>query len=147
MADFSKILSKPVSEAERPKPHPVGTWVWVITQFAYGDDNKNKTPYVRFMLRSSQPDEDVDQAQIAEAGGLQKLNSREIRRDFFLTEDSIYRLREFCENALGIDTSGRAWDAVIPECRGKQFKGHITHRFSQDGKDAYVQFDGDSPLD
>jgi hypothetical protein len=113
--DFKSLLSTPVESAERPKPRPAGTYTGVIEKFQF-DKSKNKlTPFVRFSVAAVSPGDGIDQQALQEAGPLDKWKPH---RDYYLTNDALYRLRELIESC-GIPTKGRSFNATIPELKGK----------------------------
>jgi hypothetical protein len=111
MPDFSQLLRKPAGEAKKPEALPVATYPGVIKSYELGDNNKNKTPYVRFAVgltgwsETEEPVEGVD------------ITKRSMRKDYFLTDDSLWRLDEFLRS-IGLEGKGRGYDEVIPEAIG-----------------------------
>lgn len=123
MPDFSKYLKRPAGKAVRPSPLPVETYPGIIKSYEYGDQNKNKTPYVRFHLSLTGWPESVSEndRQQANADGVLEpidLSKRRLRRDFFLTDEAYVRLDEFLRSC-GIDLSdGPDYEVVIPQVVG-----------------------------
>lgn len=112
MPDFSKLLRKPAGEAKKPEALPVGDYPGVIKSHEYGDNNKNKTPYVRlFVAFTGWPDgaEEIPEVD---------LSKRQMRRDYYLTEDALWRLDDLIRSC-GIDAVGRSYEEVIPELLGQ----------------------------
>lgn len=112
--NFSSLLEKPVTSAERPKPKPPGTYTGTTKAFVFGESQKKKTPYVRFTVANVQPGPDVDASALEEVGDLNKWSPSE---DFYLTDDSLYRLREFLESC-DVKVEGRSFKETIPEAVG-----------------------------
>lgn len=129
MPDFSALLRKPAGEAKRPKALPIGDYQGVVKSHEVGDNNKNHTPYVRFgIVLTGWPDE-FTQADIPEDTDLSK---RQLRKDFFLTDDSLWRLDEFIRSC-GVEPAGRVYEEVVPELVGQPIKVEIKHyRNAQD---------------
>jgi hypothetical protein len=135
MVDFSKLLSKSADEISKPKPLPVGTYSGVVQKYEYLEaKNENKTPYVRLTLGVTSPSDDVDQDDLAHAGDISK---KTLRKDYYLTEDSQYRIKELAEGC-GIPTSGRSLGEFIPDLKNAQVLISVTHRSSQDGTEIYA---------
>lgn len=136
MPDFSKLLQKPVESAERPKPKASGTYLGVVSKFEFGESREKKTPYVRFHVNNVAPGPEVDMEENAKNGV--DLNKWAPWRDFYLTEDSLYRLREFIESCK-INTAGRSFNETIPEVVGKpvQFEA-VNTASNKPGKEADV---------
>ena len=74
MANFTDILNKPAETVEKPKPRPVGTYLCIVDGPHKQRDVKGKDgteyPVVGFTFKTMQAQEDVDQAALAEAGGV-----------------------------------------------------------------------------
>jgi hypothetical protein len=122
MVDFSSLLKKPAGLAVKPAALVAGDYPVKIKSFEVGDQNKNKTPYVRYFLAiTGWPDS------VAEDDRVQKnpdgstasidLSKRQPRRDFFLTDDAMWRLDEFLRSC-GVEPKGRSYEEVIPEVVG-----------------------------
>jgi hypothetical protein len=120
MPDFSQLLRKPAGEAKRPKALPIGDYMGVIRSHEVGDQNRNHTPYVRFGVvltewpEGAGPEEGVD------------LNKRQLRKDFYLTEESLWRLDEFIRSC-GIEPNGRVYEEVLPELIGQPVTVEVQH--------------------
>lgn len=123
--DFTSLLNAPVDSAERPKPLPTGTYTFVIKGHGFDKSKNKQTPFVRFMCSPVAPGEDVDTAALPD-----NWQTKEMRLDFYLTQDAMFRLREFLEN-LGMNTSGRPFSQVIPETTNATFLGTVVHKFNQ----------------
>lgn len=141
MADFRSILNTRVNTVEKPKPLPAGTYLCVVTGHQIGESGgANKTPRCRFDLKPLAPQADVDEALFAEAGGMEALTKRKLRGDFWLTEDSLYRLIEFMSDVCGIDCSeDRSLAQALPETTNIQVLAHVIQKPSADGKEIYVE--------
>ena len=129
--NWDEILSKKTDEISRPETVPVGTYIGVITEFKL-DTSKNKgTPYCRYSIRPISPQGDVDQDALTKFGGIEKLASKLLNLDYYLTPDAQYRLKEFLER-LGVGISGRSLQAVIPDAVNKQVRIHVTHALNRE---------------
>lgn len=131
-ADFRTLLSKSTDTIERPKPLPQGTYYGTISRHEFGESSNKRTPYVRFHLQLTGPSDDIDPDMMEGIDCTKKT----LRRDFYLTEDALYRLKDFMES-LGIETAGRSLGEVIPETTGMPVMISVTQRNSQDGKEVY----------
>jgi hypothetical protein len=135
--NFSSILDESPTEVERPKPLPVGTYLCIVAgQPVYDKSTKKGTPYVEFTLRPLAAESDVDEDELAEAGGL---DNKSLRATFYLTEDAVYRLDEFHQHC-GIDLEDEASrrqrnDEVV----NAQVRVVVNHGTSQDGTRIYAQ--------
>mgnify|MGYP000110663499 CR=1 FL=1 len=111
MVDFSALLSKPADEIKRPPALPAGTYKGIIKTHKFDESSEKKTPYVRFDVKfTGEFLEDVD-ANDVEGIDIAK---RTLSKDYYLTEDAIYRLKEMLES-LGIPSAGRSIGEMIPE--------------------------------
>lgn len=141
MVDFNKLLSVKVDDVEKPQPIAVGTYVFNITTHQFGEaKNEKKTPYVRYGAVPMAPMEDVDQAELAAAGGMEKFTKRPMSHDFWLTDDSLHRLQAFLRDVCGINCSGRTFNETIPEAVNHQVLGTVKHRIAQNG-DVFAYID------
>jgi hypothetical protein len=130
--DFEKILSKPMSEVERPKPVPVGTYlVGVIGLPEYGESERKKTPRARYTLEILEPQQDVDPVAVEERGGVV---GSTIRHDVWLTDNNMWRAREFVENC-GISIGQMGIGEALESVNGAQLLVLIRHEPAQDGSD------------
>lgn len=148
MTNFTDILNKPSSSIEPPKPIPPGTYLGLIDgQPEFAKIGKNQTDCVNFKVKLAQAQEDVDQVALAEAltraDGVSK-NLSDIRLNIrqFLTEDSVWRLKQFLTDHLGIDDTGKTLGQTIPEAMGKQVLLTVRHRASEDGTQVFTEVSG-----
>lgn len=140
MVNFSNILSKHAGEAKKPQALPIGDYPGIIKSYELGDNNKNKTPYVRFLLGlMGWPDgiDESDTMQEVAEGKFEKidLSKRQFRRDFYLTEDALWRLDEFIASC-GPQFSGLQYDVIFPQLVGQQVLVEVQQyipRNSEDG--------------
>jgi hypothetical protein len=130
MPDFSNMLRKPAGEAKRPKALPVGDYKGVVKSYELGDNNKNKTPYVRLGLVLTDWPETFTSADIPEDVELSK---RQLRKDLFTTEDSLWRLDEFIKSC-GIVPDGRVYEEVLPELIGQPIVIDVRTYINQAGE-------------
>lgn len=147
MADnnFASILSRPVTDFERPKPLPQGTYVMVTNGIPRQDkSNKKQTPFVEFTCNVLQAGEDVDPTELATMGGI---NGKQMKVTFYLTEEATYRLREFLTH-LGLDEAEYATLAeMVEDAPGKQFLATVIHEASVDGKSIFARIGGTAPVE
>jgi hypothetical protein len=108
--DFRQLLNRPTDDIKRPKPLPAGTYHGLVKSYEFGESAQKKTPYVRFALTLNSAGDDVDQEELAEI----ELSSKQLSTDFYLTDNSLYRLKEFLES-VGVATEGRSLGECIPD--------------------------------
>lgn len=137
MSNFANLLSKPASDIERPKPLPVGTYLGLVAGAPeFKDIGKNKTPAAEFKIKVLAAQQDVDLEALTAAGGL---DNKIMTARFFLTDDSMYRLKEFLTNALGIEEGRRTIGELLSEAPNKQVYITVSHRPSEDGQQIYAE--------
>ena len=131
---FSSVLDTPVGDIERPKPAPVGSYVCVVQgQPKIDKSAKKRTEYVEYALKPLEALDDVDEDALADWG----IKDKTFRITFYITEKSIYRLKEFLEHC-GVDMNGEgSMRQYIAEAAGKQVVAHIVHEASKDGSAVY----------
>lgn len=134
MADFSTLLSKPAGQAKRPPALDVGDYPGVIKGYEMGDQNRNKTPYVRFNLGLvGWPDGATPQTK--EDGAEIDLSAKSLRRDFYLSDDAIWRLDEMLRN-LGITMTGtETYLDVLPQTVGASVLVEVRQYMNQQTND------------
>lgn len=136
-ANFQHLLSTPVDSVEKPKPLPTGTYQGLIKSFEFLEaKNDKKTPYVRFMLAFHTPGADIDTDELGKALGEKKLGDITKSKDFYLTPDAMWRLKDLIV-ALGIDTAGRGFDSTIPECVNQPVLIEVGQRNSPNGEEIF----------
>jgi len=126
--DFSKLLSKNMDEAERPKPLPPGTYHGRVTKHSLDASKEKKTPYVRFELQVVSAGDGIDPDAL---DGID-LSKKSLRKDFYLTPDADYRLKEFLKSC-GIQTAGRSFAEALPEAINAPVLIDVTQRAATDG--------------
>lgn len=133
--DFAKILGKQTSAIEKPKPLPLGHYIFnnpALPKFI--DIGKNATPCAEFGLIVLAPGDDVDAEQLAAYG---EWKGKSVRFRMFLTEASEYRTKEELSDVFGIDQEGKTLGQMFNETVNKQVVGEIGHRPSEDGTEMF----------
>lgn len=137
-ASFSSILDTPATDAVRPPAMPVGHYLAQIKGFpTKGTSPKKGTPYIEYTVEFLQPFEDADgnidiDAEQLEAFG--DVRGKTMRYTFYVTEGSAYRHREFLENTLGIDLSGKSHWEGAQEAMSQQLVVQVKQTPTNDGK-------------
>lgn len=141
MANFSSILDRKAHEIEEPKAFPVGTYLVLLQgQYQTGESSVKKTPFVFFPAKVLMAQEDVSQSEVEAFGGVQgkELKGRQ-GLQFYLTDESAYRLKEFLVDHLGIEPGDKSLKEMMTEAPGKQVLVTISHQPSDDGKRIFGQ--------
>ncbi len=158
---FKSILDRPMTAVERPKPLPVGTYLCTVKGEPKFDKSSRKgTDFVEFQLVPQSPatDEsgdnlDVDADDLKEAltkkdGTKVPLNSKAIRATYYLTEEALYRLKDFLTH-LGFDPDDEDADMsrLCHEAAGCQVLASLKHRTSEDGKSTFAELAGTAKVE
>lgn len=133
--DLSHLLRKPAGQATKPQALPMGDYSGIIKSFEYGDNNQNKTPYVRFQLGLLDWPEAVPQDERGQNGPDGEfhptdLSKRSLRRDYYLTEDAFWRLDELIK-ACGISPDGSNYEELIPRLVGTRVTVEVQQYVNQ----------------
>lgn len=126
MVDFTKLLSRPAGEAKKPPILPAGDYPGIIKAWKTGESRQNRTPFVSFTLGLMAFPADLDEA---DTQGID-LEKRQLSRDFYITEDALYRLDEFI-HSCGVETTGRAYEEVLPELIGAAVLVEVSQYINQ----------------
>lgn len=133
MPDFSTLLRRPAAESKRPPALPADDYQGLVKSYQFGDQNQNKTPYVRYQLGLTDWGPSVPETWEAHDPATNRsytvgkadvdLSKRQLRRDFFLTPDALWRLKEFIESC-GIEVVEEAdgtidYAPLIPQVIGQ----------------------------
>lgn len=137
---FTSILDRAPSEIEKPKPLPVGSYITqLVGQPRIDKSAKKQTEFREFTHKIISAGEDVDEDELAEFLGDRKLTEMTIKNTYYITEASIWRLKEFCEHC-GIDLDEcESLNAALDETPGKQVGIFINHEPSQDGSSFFAR--------
>ena len=152
MANFEDILNKPADQIDKPKPLPIGTYIWTVQGLPRHDKSKEKqTPFYEFTVKCAGAADDVDEDALKEwatkaDGSMRSLTDFTSRITFYITEDSIYRLQEFMEHC-GIDLEGKSVGQALDETPNCQFVGAIVHTPSKDGTAIYANIGKTAPVE
>jgi hypothetical protein len=123
--NFANLMNRPAGQAKPPTALPEGVYSGIIKSWA-NDETKNKTPLVRFVVTpTAWPDEIDDDAR----QGID-LSTRQLRRDFFMSEDAMHRLDTFIRSC-GIDPTDQTYAEVMPQLIGMDVLATVKHRIVQ----------------
>jgi len=127
-ADFSAILSKRAEDIEDPKPLPPGHYNGLVKEAPkMGESKQKQTPFAEFTFQLTSPADDVDTDLLPPTGVRKKDGSpREVKTQFYLTEESAYQVRDFMDQLHGAgqwDTLGDAFERT----KGKEVVIQLIH--------------------
>lgn len=151
--NFGSILDKPSTDVEKPKPLPAGSYICVVKGLPKQDKSSKKgTEYVEFTLTPLQAGEDVDEEALTNwaskaDGSTRSLSDTSLRCTFYLTEDSIYRLKGFLVDDLEIEEEDKSLRQMIDETPGRQVLAHVKHTASEDGTTVYANVAKTAPVE
>lgn len=129
--NFQHLLRKPAGKAKKPPALPAGHYPGVIKSWETGDANANKTPYVRFQCIAREWPEDVAEADRAdEDGNAIDLAKRQMRKDYYLSDEALYRLDEMLRS-IGVDPEGKLYEEVLPDTIGTEVILVVTQYMSK----------------
>jgi len=116
---------------ERPRALEGGHYIGEIKATEFGTSRQKQTPYLRVLLTPSEETDDVP----AGANEGIDLSRKELRKDFYITPASLYRLDDLLNAVLGKD--GRPFDERIPDLRGQRVVFSVTKRDNDEGTETY----------
>jgi len=125
--DFSHLLKKPAGEAKKPEAIGIGNYLGMLRSFEFGEtQNEARNPFVRFQTGLVSWPEDFTEEDKLQNGKPVDLSKRALRKDFYLTEDALYRLDLFLRS-MGISLAGRSYEECIAEAVGKMVTVEVQH--------------------
>ena len=140
MPNFAELLNKPAGEAKKPPVLDAGDYPGVIKSYEMGESSQKKTPYVRFMVGLTGWPEGAE-PQTREDGTPIDLSTKTLRRDFFITDDALWRFDEFLR-AIGIDPTGRTYADLLPETVGAGVLAEVRQGMNQNSNDLFNEIAG-----
>lgn len=142
---FAPILDRAPTDIEPPKVLPVGSYSWIIRGVPRFDKSaQKKTDFVEFTVVPQAALDDVDQETLTEAltkknGEKVALESKSQRLTYYLTEDAIYRLKDFLKHCgFDVDDADASLRQMINESPNRTFGGYVSHKPSDDGERMYA---------
>ena len=127
MPDMRSLLKKPIGDVKRPPPLPAGDYPARIKGFEIGNRNKNKTDYVRFHL--TLVDWPTDLAE-EERGGIE-LGKRQLKRDFYITDDALWRLTDLIKSCGITYVPGQPIEELVPDLIGQEVTAEVQQYLSE----------------
>lgn len=124
MVDFTSLLKKPAGQAVKPPALDAGNYPGIIKSYETGSANKNNTPYVRFHVGLTGWPEGAEAAEGVD------LSKKQMRRDFFFTDDAMWRLDEFIRSCQ-IEPNGRSYEEILPEVVGHPVVAEVQQYMNQ----------------
>jgi hypothetical protein len=141
--NFEALLGTKLDTVEKPKVMPMGTYSFVIIDHEFGTSAQKGTPFVQFNTHPRVAQDDVDEELLSEVKNWQ---DRKMKVTYYLTEDSLFRLKDFLEHCQ-IDITGRTIAECIPETTGQMFNGYVKQQSAPNGTDMYANIDQTSAVE
>lgn len=140
MATFSNILNKAPTETERPKPLPVGSYQCIVKGLPRMDKSTKKgTDFAEFTLQFQSALDDVDEDSLGEVLNGKNLTEKSIKATYYLTEDALWRFKQFLENCgLDVTNEEKTYAELINETPNCVVGIHLKHTPSDDGETMYA---------
>lgn len=129
---FRELLKQSTDSVERPKALATGHYLGEIKSHEFGLSRQKQTPFVAFILTPTEETADVTEG----ANEGTDFSKKELRKTFYITPNSLYRLSDMLDAVLGQQT-GRSFDERIPETRGTRVMFAVTQRENEDGTETY----------
>lgn len=144
MANFEDILNKPASDVKPPPAYPIGTYLCLVDGPPLREESsQKKTPCRTYRFKIMSPMPDVNATEAAEQQIVGKMiQGQGAGTAFYITEDALWRYKEFLSDCLGIEEGTKSIREMEAEAPGRQVLVKLIHQMSQDGKRNYHKVDG-----
>jgi len=140
-SNFQALLDTNAEDAVRPPARPGGTYRSTLKSSADTISSKKRTPGLEMTFVDLEPLSDVDQAlwDAYCASPAVKPEEDTMSDSFWLTQKSLYRLREFCE-ACGISPKGKTILQMVADAVGNRVLLTVQQNVGEKG--TYSQITG-----
>lgn len=128
---FEGLLDTNLDEVEKPKPLPEGSYLTRVVSYEETISSKKKTPGLKFTFEIIEPMDDVDESEIEAVGGVVGKNQR---TTYWLTEGSMFMLKEFLEEHVGVDIEGQKLSDAIQAAVNEVVVINVSHRMTDDDR-------------
>ena len=147
--NFGSVLDKPSDEIKRPPALPGGHYIFVLKGLPRQDkSSKKQTEFVEFTAFPVQAQDDVDEEEMkAFVDAFGSIQEKVQKLTFYLTENSVFRLKEFMFDDLKIEDDGGPLRPKLEQTIGCQFLGHVVQTPSDDGKGMYANIKTTAPIE
>ena len=130
MVDFNDLLEQNTDEVVAPKPMPSGEYTFVVTRYEMDKSSQKQTPFIRYYLRPTAAGDDVDEEMLEQVSNWQQ---KELKATFYLTENSMFMLKNFLKDACEIEVEGKQFKELIPEAVGCEVTGTVSVQSGSNG--------------
>lgn len=132
--NWEDLLSKKADDVKEPTPLPVGPYRMEVEDNELVTSTQKGTPGIQVMFKIIEALDGVDEDALAEVGDISK---KSVRDTFWITPDSEYRFIEFVKKC-GVETEGKTLGELIPEIKGQEVVGVVSHRTANDPNDTRI---------
>ena len=145
MTNFASILDQKAEDVKAPPLLPTGSYLTVVQGLPEtGQSSKKQTDFFKFTHRIVQPLDDVDHDEL-EAAFPEGVAGKTVANTFYLTENSLFMLKQFVENC-GIDMTGKTMRQCVDELPNCEVVINIRHRPTQDGTRMFAEIGSTAPV-
>lgn len=134
---YKDLLKARPADIIPPKPIPPGPFKVRIASHEFSTAGKKNTECVNFSLRLLEPGDEVD-LDLLEAAKDDLAKAKPTHR-IFITEDSLWVLKDFLTNVLKIPEAD-SLEEMMPQTTGKEFIAIFTQQPSERDKERMVSF-------
>ena len=134
--NFKNLLRKNLDDVKKPEPVPEGSYRGKLLSYSMENSARKGTPYVRFQVGLREALEGVDTDELKEALQGAALETKKLRKDFYMTDEALYRLKDFFKS-LSIEIQGRSIEECLVDTKDQEVLVEVTKRPSEDGKEFY----------
>lgn len=151
--NFGVILDRKPTQIERPKVLPAGSYITVVQGMPRQDKSaKKQTPFYEYTCKYLQAMDDVDQddldAALSRADGTKRvLGEMTVKLTYYLTEDAIWRLKQFLEHCGLNEDDFESIRHMAESAGGCQVVVKLRHKPSDDGESMYAEVFGTAPVE
>lgn len=139
--DFTSILQQPVDDIKKPEPVPYGPYGALIKKFNFDKSSKKETPFVEYETEITQILEGVDPDLLSEYQ--EKMGKSPIGKKFsvtfYLTPDSLWRLKQFLEEHVGLDSTGKTLEQLVGEAVNNEVGLELQHSIGQKSGESFAE--------
>jgi hypothetical protein len=140
---FGSILDQPAADAQRPPNLPRGHYHVSVASFREDKSSQKGTEFVEYGLKIVEPLDDVDEDDLEEFGDTR---GQVIPVQFWVTDKSIYRLKEFLEHC-GVDLGDKkSFKQAIPEAVNCEVIAQVIHEPLLSGEGVRARVRNTSPV-
>lgn len=123
MATLRELMTQPTDTYERPKALPEGHYKCTILGYEFQKSRQKQTDFVRVALKIDGIGDDIDATAV---DGID-LTRRELRKDYFILLQTMYRFGDFLDAVLG-KQPGKNADERLPDIKGASVLAQVTQR-------------------